>query len=293
MFGYIRPFKPELKICEFQAYNAVYCGFCRALGNSGALLRFTLSYDFTFFSLLSLAVKKDFCGFDTCCCPAKLFAKKTCVKQSDELSYSAGLAVLLLHAKLKDNILDKDSSSLLSRIMLLYLKPKYKKAAKTFALEAEAVENYLKDQIDAEKSNASLDACCHPTANLLSFFFQRLGDSDEQREALKRLGYVLGRWIYLLDAADDLERDFNSSAFNPLKSLCNTKNDIESAKKECELFLNVCISEAMDSVLKIKLYHFEPIIKNIIFLGMKNTQKSALYSKTKKERKLALNGKSV
>ena len=43
MFGYLRPMKPEMKICDFQAYNAVFCGFCMAMGNGGALLRLTLS----------------------------------------------------------------------------------------------------------------------------------------------------------------------------------------------------------------------------------------------------------
>lgn len=293
MFGYLRPMKPEMKICEFQAYNAVYCGFCRAMGNSGALLRLSLSYDFTFFSLLALSLKEDFCGYGTCRCPAKLFAKKPCVKQSEQLSYAANLAVLLLYSKLLDNLSDCDSSKILTKLALLYVKPKYKKAAKELPEEAQAVEKYLESQRKAEESGASFDACCDPTAQLLSEFFSRLNEDSEQKEALSRLGYVLGRYIYLLDAADDLEHDIKTGAFNPLKTESISKDDIEKIKKECELSLNICISEAQDTILKIRLRHFEPIIKNIIFLGLKNTQNAVLHSKTKKERKLALNGKSV
>ncbi len=293
MFGYLRPMKPEMKICEFQAYNAVYCGFCRAMGHSGALLRLTLSYDLTFFSLLALSLKEDFCGYDTCRCPAKLFAKKNCVKQSDELSYAAKLAVLLLYSKLLDNLSDRDSSKVLTRLALLYVKPKYTKAAKELPSEAEAVERYLESQRKAEEGGASLDACCDPTAQLLAEFFSNLSEAGEQKESLSRLGYVLGRYIYLLDAADDLERDVKTGAFNPLKTENISKEDIEKIKKECELSLNICISEAQDTILKIRLQHFEPILKNIIFLGLKNTQNAVLHSKTKKERKLALNGKSV
>ncbi|MBQ8869258.1 MAG: hypothetical protein IJ027_06055 [Oscillospiraceae bacterium] len=293
MFGYLRPMKPEMKICEFQAYNAVYCGFCRAMGNSGALLRLTLSYDLTFFSLLALSLKEDFCGYCSCRCPAKLFAKKNCVKQSKELSYAANLAVLLLYSKLLDNLSDRDSNKALTRLMLLYVKPKYKKAVSELPLEAEAAKKYLESQRKAEESGASLDACCDPTAQLLSEFFSRLCEDGEQKENLSRLGYVLGRYIYLLDAADDLGRDIKTGAFNPLKTENLSKEDIEKIKKECELSLNLCISEAQDTILKIRLQHFEPIIKNIIFLGLKNTQNAVLHSKTKKERKLALNGKSV
>lgn len=293
MFGYLRPMKPEMKICEFQAYNAVYCGFCKAMGNGGALLRLTLSYDLTFFSLLALSLKDDFCGYSTCRCPAKLFTKKACVKESEQLNHAANLAVLLLYSKLQDDLADRDKSKIFTRLALLYLKPKYKKAAKALPYEAEATEKYLESQRDAEESGKSLDACCDPTAQLLSKFFCRLSEDGEQKEALSRLGYVLGRYIYLLDAADDLEKDIKSGAFNPLKAENTSKEQIEKIKGDCELSLNMCISEAQDAVLKIELKHFEPIIKNIIFLGLKNTQNAVLHTKSKKERKLALNGKSV
>ena len=292
MFGYLRPMKPEMKICEFQAYNAVYCGFCRAMGRGGSLLRLTLSYDFTFYSLLALSLKDDFCGYCTCRCPAKLFSKKACVKESGELDYAANLAVLLLYSKLCDNLCDGDHNRLLTRLALLYVKPKYKKAAAKFPKEAAAAEKYLENQKKAE-SAGSLDACCDPTATLLSEFFCALSEKEEQKEALSRLGYVLGRYIYLLDAADDLERDIKTGAFNPLKRQNISNEDIKNIKTDCEMSLNVCISEAQDAILKIELKHFEPILKNIIFLGLKNTQNAVLHTKNKKERKLALNGKSV
>ena len=292
MFGYLRPMKPEMKICEFQAYNAVYCGFCKAMGKSGALLRLTLSYDFTFFSLLSLSLRDDFCGYGACRCPAKMFAKKACVKESEQLNYAANLAVLLLHSKLMDNLSDGDHSKLLTRLALLYLKPKYKKAAAKHPKEAAAAEKYLENQAKAE-ALGSLDACCDPTASLLSEFFSVLSDSEEQKEALARLGYVLGRYIYLLDAADDLQRDLKTGAFNPLKKQDLSDEDIKNIKSDCEMSLNVCISEAQDAILKLELKHFEPILKNIIFLGLKNTQNAVLHTTSKKERKLALNGKSV
>ena len=292
MFGYLRPMKPEMKICEFQAYNAVYCGFCKAMGKGGALLRLTLSYDFTFFSLLSLSLKDDFCGYSACRCPAKLFAKKPCVRESEQLDYAANLAVLLLYSKLMDNLSDGDHSKLLTRLALLYVKPKYKKAAAKFPKEAASAEKYLENQKKSE-ATSSIDACSDPTASLLSEFFGALGEKEQEKEALSRLGYVLGRYIYLLDAADDLERDVKTGAFNPLKRQNLSDEDIKNIKADCEMNLNICISEAQDAILKVELKHFEPILKNIIFLGLKNTQNAVLHTKSKKERKLALNGKSV
>lgn len=293
MFGYIRPYKPELKISEFQTYNAVYCGFCRALGASGKLLRLTLSYDFTFFCLLSLSLKENFCGFETCRCPVKLFSKKPCVKQSESLDYAADLAILMLYGKLKDNIDDRDGA-LLSRLALLYLSPRYKKAAKRRSVENEVLLSYLSAQAECERQKSSLDACAHPTADLLSVFFKELSEEDSQKENLSRLGYVLGRWIYILDAADDLEKDIKKGSFNPLLSQSNpSKEQIKKIREEVELSLNICISDLCDTFLKLKLHHFGGIIENIIFLGLKNTQSAVLHYQNKKERKIALNGKSL
>ena len=293
MFGYLRPLKPELKISEFQTYNAVYCGFCRALGASGKLLRLTLSYDFTFFCLLSLAVKEDFCGFEACRCPVKLFTKKACVKQSESLEYASDLAVLMLYGKLKDNIDDRDSA-FFSQLALLYLSPRYKKVAKKRSEENNALLDYLSAQAECEAQKAGIDACAHPTATLLSSFFEKLSEDSEQKENLARLGYVLGRWIYLLDAADDLEKDLKKGSFNPFISENNlSKDEVLNIKKEAELSLNIAISDACDTFLKLKLHHFGSIIENIIFLGLKNTQSAVLHAKNKKERKLYLNGKSL
>ena len=283
MFGYIRPLKPELKVKELQSYNAVYCGFCKAMGNSGALLRMTLSYDFTFFCLLSLSLKEDFCGFEICRCPVKLFSKKPCVKQSGALDYAADLAVLMLHGKILDNLSDKEHF-ISSRLLMLYLKPKYKKIAKRLPSEAKAVLDYIAAQAKIESENGSIDASCHPTASLLSSFFKKLSNDKEQAHNLERLGYVLGRWIYLLDALDDLESDIKRGNFNPLRN---------ENREEIICSLNVCISEAAESLSKLKLYHFKPILENIILGGLDNTQKAVLTYENKKERKRALNGKSL
>ena len=105
---------------------------------------------------------------------------------------------------------------------------------------------------------------------------------------------MLGRWIYLLDAADDIQKDIKKGAFNPLISKNNfSEEEIFKIKEQAELSLNICISDACDTFLKLKLHHFDSIIENIIFLGLKNTQSAVLHSTSKKERKLYLNGKSI
>ena len=57
MFGYIKPFQPELKVREAEDYKAIYCGLCKELGRSyGIFARMTLSYDFAFMAMLFMQV---------------------------------------------------------------------------------------------------------------------------------------------------------------------------------------------------------------------------------------------
>ena len=60
MFGYIRPFKPEMRVCEYEAYKGIYCALCKALGKEyGIAARFALSYDGAFVALLSVSLSQE------------------------------------------------------------------------------------------------------------------------------------------------------------------------------------------------------------------------------------------
>ena len=59
MFGYVRPFKSELLVREYDQYKAAYCQLCRALREHyGRAASFTLSYDCTFYALLALSTRE-------------------------------------------------------------------------------------------------------------------------------------------------------------------------------------------------------------------------------------------
>ena len=107
MFGYIKPLKPEMKVREFDTYQAVYCGLCRELGDAfGPFAKLTLSYDFTFVALLAMGLREEFPGFCKGQCMANPFKKKNCAASSPELSLVAASAMVLFYHKVRDNIHD-------------------------------------------------------------------------------------------------------------------------------------------------------------------------------------------
>ena len=77
MFGYIKPYKPEMKVREFDTFKAIYCGLCKQLSHVfGPFASLTLSYDFTFMAAVSLSMRDECGGFKKCACVANPFKKK-------------------------------------------------------------------------------------------------------------------------------------------------------------------------------------------------------------------------
>ena len=124
--------------------------------------------------------------------------------------------MLLTYHKLRDNVEDDSfAKSLGSRVLLRLLSRKARKAAEEFPFLAKEAQRAMDGQQEAEKSGGGVDACAEPTANLLAALFKELACDGMQAAALERFGYFLGRWVYLMDAADDLMEDLAEDAFNP------------------------------------------------------------------------------
>lgn len=271
MFGYIRFSKGELKINEYETYRAVYCSLCKYLGKHyGILSRFTLSYDFTFLSLLNLGMadvcpeyKKGRCTFN----PLK---KCNYCKTADDLAFPAAAATISFYYKLADNVADsKGIKKAAFGFLKLLFKGKHKKAAAKYPEIEKIISEYIKEQAAFEKGNSgSLDGAAHPTAKALGEVLSYSGKTEPQKRALERMGYCLGRYIYLLDAACDIEKDIKSGNFNVLKADCNTK---EQAANKIIPQLYFSVNEACKAFELIDLKRYRTIMGNVLYLGLEET----------------------
>lgn len=268
MFGYIRVKKEELKIKDFEAYKAVYCSLCKRLGKSyGILSRFTLSYDFTFLALLNMSLKSNCVSFERKRCVFNPLKKCNYCKNSDEFDMPAAAAMIMIYYKILDNIEDEKGLKKIGAIILAPIfKRAYKKAEKKYPDIKEYAENYISSQINAEsKENISLDEACDPSAKVLSKILPLCGETDREKRVLERIGYCLGRYIYLMDAANDLEEDIKKNRFNVLKALKS-----EDIVKTVEPQIYFCINEAAKAFELLDIKKFEPILGNIIYLGLED-----------------------
>lgn len=276
MFGYIRTAKPELKVREYELYRAVYCSLCRKLGkNYGIFSRLTLSYDFTFLALLQLSMQEGCDAFEQKRCAFNPFKKCNYCKNDDALAFPSAAAMIMLYYKLLDNIRDERG---LKKVGFRLLQPLFsaahKKAAKNYPHVEKIVAEYIDCQNRLEAENCrNLDEAADPTAKALAGILSLCSTDGNQKRVLERLGYCLGRYIYLLDAACDLAEDRKNGSYNVLSTDCGTDDPVQYAKERIEPQLYTCMNEAGRALELLTIKKYKPILDNIIYLGLEETFK--------------------
>lgn len=287
MFGYIKPYKPEMKVREFDTFKAIYCGLCKQLSHTfGPFASLTLSYDFTFMAAVSLSMKETCGGFKKCTCVANPLRKKTCVVPSDDLTYCASAAMLMLYYKLKDDIADERFFKRLSSRMLLPFAALAKKKAKKLYPEADRVLNeMIKKQSALEKDGCrSIDRAADPTATALSALCMTFSEDEQQQRILARFGYLTGRYVYFADAFDDLEKDAKKQRYNPFLS-AYPDLPLPELQEKAQAVLNLTVGEIAPAYELLAVKRYKPILDNIIYEGFHDTIRSILQKKEKPDEK--------
>ena len=291
MFGYVRTFDSELKIGEYRAYKAIYCGLCKQLGRSfGFLARMTLSYDFTFLAALSMALQEEEPCFEAQGCMCNPIKKTPCCLQNDALSASADCAMILLWQMLQDDLQDSGFVKRVGvRLLRLFARKPYRQAANRRPELAQKAADYTTAQqaLEAERC-ADVDMAAEPTAKLLEWLLAELSSDEKQQRVLQRTGYLLGRYIYLCDALDDLDEDRKKGGYDPFllrAAAQGTANDAEVIRQEAKGSLYLTVAELGLCCDLLQLRRFGGIINNVLYLGLKGSVDQIIQGKTRRERK--------
>ena len=277
MFGYVRPVMDKLGQEDQARLQAAYCGLCYELGRQyGVLARCMLNYDFTFLVIL---LESDAPHCTSYRCPCKRFCKKERVDTSPALEAAADASVILTWWKLRDEIEDSHLVRAAGwRLLSLLTRRAYRKAARKRPAFARTVENALFSlrRMEEEKT-ASLDRPADAFAGLLAAAAEEVGTETDRRIHHQML-YQLGRWIYLIDALDDLQDDAARGRYNPLLYRYGLQNGQISGEDQERLVATLDHSvRLIASALALK----EPtawtaILENIIYYGLPLTGRLVL-----------------
>ncbi len=268
MFGYVRTDTPYLYIKDDILYRAMYCGVCKGIAEvCGQRARMGLSYDVTFMSVLlhnilgqDVKIEKSHCL--THCIRGRQMA---C---TDELTRMLGaFNTELVYYKYTDDIADGDKG----RGKRLWFKKGHKRVQEKYPEIARIVKENMSAQETLEKTgDAGLDRSADATANMLAEFSDYvLG--EKRTSYTRRLFYAIGKWIYLIDALDDYDKDLKKGAFNPFinefPAECRTEM-LDKHRESVEFAFHSLFFEIRETLCDIPFRFNRDLSDNILLRGL-------------------------
>lgn len=260
MFGYVQANINTLTEEEKARYRQFYCGLCHALGQRhNEISRLGLTYDMTFLAMLLSSLYEPVEESSVSRCIVHPVKKHQYIKNR-YIDYAADMTVALVYFKCIDdwnddrNIISKSYSSLLSNA--------YKKVKINWPKQCEIIEKELNNLADIEKDNIiSADTAANCFGRLMEGLF--VYQEDIWADYMRKLGFGLGRYIYIADAATDLEKDKKKGSYNPLIEMSQFTEDFTP-------MLQGLLGEASECFELLPLVQDEGILKNIIYSGIWN-----------------------
>lgn len=288
MYGYVRTHVPELKVREQEYYRAVYCGLCRTMGKcTGQCSRMTLSYDFTFFALVRMALTGKHPAIKPRRCLAHPTRKRPMAEPTEDLALCAYMSAILAYHKVRDDLRDERGlkrtaatavSPFIGSIRRRAIKKGYTTADRRVAA--------------AMKTLCELEASRPPSVDEPATLFGELmatllayGLEGNQAKLAHTIGLSVGRWVYILDAADDFTEDVKSKRYNPLACLYGdpTMTELPPEKKDSlrVALLNELseLERAFDLLDMADNPDLGGVLFNILYEGMPREAERVLFGK--------------
>ena len=262
MFGYVITNAEALPEARQERFRAFYCGLCKTLRDRYGLIgSATLSYDMTFLAMLLNALYEpgEHDGAERC--PTHPIKRHDYV-ESDVMGYVADMNVALAYYKLEDNWLDDRNLASVAESKLL--RAAYNKVKTLWPEKCIAIESWLNRIHDIESENRlEIDPPVNATGAMLGELFVYRAD-DIWADALREIGDGLGRFIYFMDAYDDLPEDLRKKRYNPLRSI-SAQDDYEQV---CHMALTTMVADATRAFEMLPIVLDADILSNILYSGV-------------------------
>lgn len=263
MFGYVVANSDELKVKEWKEYKAFYCGLCNSLGKRhGAKGQMTLNYDCVFIAILLTGLYEPETIEGKKFCPIHPTSKKT-ILSNEMLDYVADLDIMLAYHNLKDGW--QDEKNIAKLLGYKTLENDYKKTAEKYPRQKEALEVYMKELNEIQDRNDdNIDAAAGATGTMMGEML--VYKEDEWASYLRKIGFYLGKFIYLMDAYDDLEDDIKKNQYNVWKFY----KDDDDFEEKCQRVLTYMMAECSKEFEKLPIFLDVEILRNILYAGVWN-----------------------
>ena len=300
MFGYVTINKSELSEEEYNRFQSYYCGLCRVLKEKYRKRgQVVLAYDMTFLIVLLTSLYEcDTKGAKIRCVPNG--GKKHDVLINEITEYASDMNLALAYHKCLDNWKDDHSHS--QYLMAKMLEDSYQEVRQRYPRQCEAMERELREIARLEKpaaqtvldsgicwkerainhiltapkeGDADIDSAANCFGRMTAEVF--VYKEDEWKETLWSMGFSLGKFIYLMDAYDDLEKDRKKGNYNPLIPVADRK-DFEEF---CRQMFIMTMGDFSRKFETLPLIQEIGILRNIIYSGIWTKYELINYKKKK------------
>lgn len=261
MFGYVTVNQDELKIREYRRYRSFYCGLCYSLGQRYGLKgRVILPYDMVFVDMLLNALYEKELQEEKRLCIVHP-TKKQDVLFNEITDYAADMGLMLAYYKLLDDALDDKKPLHLNRAA--FFKKNVSRIRSRWPRQAEAAAAYIEKLGEAERMRTNdLDAVAGLTGTALGEIF--VMEEDLWSDMLRRMGFFLGKFVYLMDAYEDLDKDREKKLYNPWEFFISRKDFEAFAENTLVLMMTDCAKEFE----KLPIVQDAEILRNIVYSGV-------------------------
>lgn len=263
MFGYICVNEQELKLREYTAYRSYYCGLCRNLHHRyGRIAQMMLNYDLTFVAMLLTGLYEPETEGGQYRCLLHPMVRHQAV-QNDAIDYAADMCVLLSYQKLKDDWMDEHRRP--QRAAAVLLRKAYLQVAEKYPRQRQAVERSIRLLRRAEEQNRrDIDYVAGLTGRFLAEIFN--WRDDIWRDDLRRMGFFLGKFIYLMDALEDVKKDQKHNNYNLFSEYgTDWKTTHETEIRD---MLSAMMMEASRAFERLPVLENAEILRNILYSGV-------------------------
>lgn len=261
MYGIVTVNKPELKFKEFDRYRSYYCGLCEVLKEKyGFNGQISISYDMTFLVLLLTGLYEPETSYYEAKCAVHPIVKHQ-VRRNAVTDYVADMNVLMTYYKCMDDW--KDEKKITRRTFAALLKKNAEKISRKYPDKAQQIRQSLENLSAAEEAEEdNIDSVSIHFAEIMSVMMTM--KEDEWKEELRRLGFFLGKFIYLCDAYEDLDGDLKAGRYNVFRSHMQ-QEDFDAV---CESILNSVMAECAKSFERLPIIQEAEILRNILYSGV-------------------------
>ena len=263
MFGYVTIYEPELKVKDLKKYKAYYCGLCRMLKEKyGFMGQMTLTYDMTFAVILLSSLYENASEAERHRCKVHPI-KKQMMLRNEITDYAAAMNVLLAYYHMEDDWQDdRKVTSLMTKSMI---HGKVRRIIEEYPRQSRAIRSALEELSSCAKEECTdIDRTAGCFGRLMEELFVYREDIWERN--LRKMGFFLGKFIYIMDAYEDLPEDLKKGRYNPLRDMYG-KDDYEGRMKQ---ILCMMIAESTAEFERLPCLLDVDILRNILYDGVWN-----------------------